>query len=130
MTSASDNREKWFSVRLTTAEFEELKLRAQRSTAESVSEYGRRLLLRKRDVKYTHNQSLDDFIAALGELNPNLDKIRQIMNASLKRLHEIGQVTDIQQWIIQNESDKSRLFKDIHDIKELLSKSYAIWSRK
>jgi hypothetical protein len=130
MTSASDNREKWFSVRLTTAEFEELKLRAQRSTAESVSEYGRRLLLRKRDVKYTHNQSLDDFIAALGELNPNLDKIRQIMNASLKRLHEIGQVTDIQQWIIQNESDKTRLFKDIHDIKELLSKSYAIWSRK
>jgi hypothetical protein len=130
MTSASDNREKWFSVRLTTAEFEELKLRAQRSTAESVSEYGRRLLLRKRDVKYTHNQSLDDFIAALGELNPNLDKIRQIMNASLKRLHEIGQVADIQQWIIQNESDKTRLFKDIHDIKELLSKSYAIWSRK
>jgi hypothetical protein len=115
---------------LTTEEFEKLKQRAKGSTAESVSEYGRRLLLRKRNSQYTHNKSLDDFILAIDKLNPNLDKICKTMNAALKRFYEIRQVTDIEQWITQNELDKSRLFKDIHDIKELITKSYTLWSRK
>ena len=110
-------------------EYEEAERLTKETTCHSLSEYGRRAVLGKPVVMRYRNTSLDDFMAGMLELQDELNAIGTNFNQLVRRLHTLKQVPDIQQWILLNEQDKIRLFRQIDTISSTISKAYQLWSQ-
>jgi hypothetical protein len=76
------------------------------------------------------NQSLDDFLSEMLELRHALDNIGNNFNQAVRRLAGLRQVIDLQEWIIINEQDKTRLFQQIETISQTITKTYQLWSHE
>ena len=130
MTNSTNNRDKLFSIRLNPLEFEQLQKLAHKSTCRSLSDYARRAVLGQPIIRRTHNDSLAEFLKQIAPLNTSLNKAITVMTDTIKHLHLLRDTTAIQQWIMHNEQDKSQLVKEILAIKELVNKSYKLWSQE
>jgi hypothetical protein len=78
-------------------------------------------------VKY-RNQSVDDFLADMVALRRDLNAIGNNFNQSVHRLHTLSRTVDIQRWLIENEENKTTLFRTIETINNRINQLYAQWS--
>lgn len=121
-------RTKWLTVRMTEEEYKAVETLSRQTTCGSLSEYARKTLMGKPVVLRYRNQSLDDFTSTMLQLQKELKAISSNFNQVVKRLHTLKHVPDIQQWILINEQDKTRLFRQIESISNTITKTYQLWS--
>jgi hypothetical protein len=124
------NRTRWFTVRMTDEEYDAVDRFRAESTCTTLSEYARRVLLRRPVVVRKRNQSLDDFMADMLPFMKDLEGIYQTFCESNERLAKLGKTSDIQQWILVNEQDKTQLFRQLETIKNHIIKANTQWSRE
>lgn len=123
-------RDRWLTLRMTDAEYEELEKLCRQTTSRSISEYSRKTLLGKPVIMRYRNQSLDDFMTGMLKLQNDLNAIGSNFNQSVRRLHTLRHFPDLQQWILLNEQDKASLFRQIETISNTINQAYKLWSRE
>jgi hypothetical protein len=81
-------------------------------------------------IKCFRSLSLDDFTNSMTKLKNDLNAIGSNFNQSVRRLHTLRHLPDIEQWILVNEQDKTRLFRQIDTISNAIIQANKIWSRE
>jgi hypothetical protein len=114
-------------LRLTGEEFGILEGRWKKSTIGKLSEYVRRVLFGKAVTVKTRNQSLDDFMAEMILLKKELNAIGVNVNQATHRLHTLDHLPQMQRWLMDWESNKKLLFRQVSAIKDQLSKIEEQW---
>jgi hypothetical protein len=119
---------KWLTIRMSEEEYQAVENLWRQTTSHSLSEYARKTLMRKPVVLRYRNQSLDDFMTGMLQLQKDLQLIGGNFNQIVRRLHTLRNRFEIQEWILLNEQDKTRLFRQIEFISVTITKSYELWS--
>jgi hypothetical protein len=130
LNAMDQKRERWLTLRMTNAEYEELERLCRQTTCRSISEYSRKALLGQPVIKCFRSLSLDDFTNSMTKLKNDLNAIGSNFNQSVRRLHTLRHIPDIEQWILVNEQDKTRLFRQIETISNAIIQANKIWSRE
>src|SRR5580700_10549098 len=130
LNTMEQKRERWLTLRMTNAEYEELEKLCRQTTCRSISEYSRKALLGEPVIKCFRSLSLDDFTNSMTKLKNDLNAIGSNFNQSVRRLHTLRHLPDIEQWILLNEQDKTRLFRQIEVISNAITQANKIWSRE
>ena len=111
-------------------EYSEVEKFSSASTCSSLSDYARRLLLKKPvNIKY-RNVSIDDFLSDMLDLKRELNAIGNNFNQSVHKLHMLRHQQDILSWAIKNEKDKEEIFKKIEEIMSRLNEVYGLWLQR
>jgi len=130
MTSEKEIRKHWLTIRLNDSEQKTLQDLFNQSTGVLLSEYCRRVILKKPvNIKY-RNTSIDDFLASMLELKKELNAIGNNFNQLVHKLHLLHRVSEIQMWAVKNEDDKKILLKKIDQILEQVNTLHKLWSRE
>jgi len=128
MEQKQSTRTKWLNIRMTEEEFQVIENLRRQSTTKSLSEYARKTLMGKPVVLRYRNQSLDDFMTGMLQLQKDLKVIRNDFDRVIRGLRPFRQMPEFQQWILLNEQDKTRLLRQIDTISNTITKSYELWS--
>ena len=115
---------------MTEEEYQAVETLSRQTTCGSLSEYARKTLMGKPVILRYRNQSLDEFMTGMLRLQNDLKTIGSNFNQAVRRLHTLKHLPDIQQWILLNEQDKTRLFRQIETISSTITKAYQLWSRE
>ena len=129
-THNQPKRNKWLTIRMTEAEYEQLEKLTTQTTCQTLSEYTRKSVLGKPIIMRYRNQSLDDFLADMLQLKKELNHIGTNFNQAVHRLHSLHIVPEIQQWLLINEQDKTQLFRLIETINNKITETYNLWSHE
>jgi hypothetical protein len=121
-------RIKWYTIRLTVEEYQQLEALAAKTICPSLSDYGRRVLLQKPVNVLRRNQSLDDFVTDMLLLRRELNQIGNNFNQAVHRLNTLQHTADIHHWLLLNEQDKNRLFQLIDRISQQITQAHRKWS--
>jgi dimeric dUTPase (all-alpha-NTP-PPase superfamily) len=130
MNQQQSKRDKWLTIRVTEAEYEQVEKLTQRTTCLSMSEYARKTVLGKPVIMRYRNQSIEDFRIEMQQLLQDLNKIGSNFNQAVHRLQSLSFAADIQQWVLLNEQDKTQLFRQIDNIYIKINDIYQLWSRE
>ena len=109
-------RTKWLTVRMTEEEFKVVEERSRQSACGTISEYARQTLMGKPIILRYHNQSLDNFTNSMVPLKKDLKNIGANFNQVVRRLNALKHIGDLQEWILLNEQDKTRFFRQMENI--------------
>ena len=130
MDKTKTKRIKWLTIRMNEEECQTFDALQRQSTCKSASEYVRKAVLGKPMVLHYHNQSLDDFEKEMLRLKAELKTISASFDEAIRQLRTLRHVPDIQNWILINEGDKTRLLTKINTISTTIEKAYELWSRE
>ena len=123
-------RTKWLTIRLNEDEENKLQKLYSKTTANSLSEYARDVIL-KDPVKILYrNQSADDFLAEMILLKKELNAIGNNFNQVVHKLHTLDHIHDIKAWAVLNERSKKNFLKKTDEINEKLQEIYELWLQK
>lgn len=123
-------RSKWLTVRLSETEEKKLLKLFEKTTAQSLSEYARLVLLQEPVTVLYRNQSADELLPELVRLKNELNAIGNNFNQAVKRLHTTDQISEIKYWLLENEPVKERFLLTTEEIRELMTKTYQLWLQK
>ncbi len=104
-------RTRWLTLRMSETEYHQVRSLTGQTTCNSISEYARKVVLRKPVILRYRNQSLDDFLADMLQLKQDLASISSYFTQTVQRLHSLNKISEIQEWILHNEQDKTQLFR-------------------
>ncbi|WP_121355711.1 plasmid mobilization protein [Flavisolibacter nicotianae] len=127
MSEQKNNRTKWLHLRLKPEEYDKLHKDFKKTTCRKISDYSRKILLRKPLVSTYRNQSLDDFMTEMMRLRSELNSIGNNVNQAVKKLHTLGQIPEFRSWIITYELEKQTLFNKVEEIKNRINKIADQW---
>ena len=127
MDKTKTKRIKWLTIRVNEEESQAFEALQRQSTCKTASDYVRKAVLGKPLVLHYRNQSLDDFEKEMLQLKAELRAISANFDKAIGQLRTLRHVPDIQNWILLNESDKSRLYKKIDIISITIEKAYELW---
>ncbi len=130
MRKTTEIRTTCVTVRVNASERKRLEKLYQRTTANSLSEYARYVLLRKPVVVRYRNKTADDFLTEMIQLKIELNTIGKNFNQSVHKLHTFDQVPDIRVWAVLNEANKNMFLKQVEKIGEKLQQIYELWCQK
>jgi hypothetical protein len=130
MKEESKVRAIWFTIRLNQSEASKLHKLYSKTTCNSLSEYGRKLLLNEPVTIYHRNQSADDFMQEMIKLKNELQAIGKNYNQVVKKLHTLDTVPEIKTWAILYESSRQVFFKKLEEIQDKIHKIYTLWLQK
>jgi mobilization protein MobC len=124
MKKAKIVRSRWFTLRLNEDEEKQLNHLYSRTTANSLSEYARGVLLKEPITVFYRIQSSDEFLSELILLKNELNAIGINFNQAVHKLNTLDYVHQIKTWVIVNESNKKILMKKVGEIKEKMYQIY------
>lgn len=130
MTRKKEVRTKWLTVRLSEDEEKKLLQYSGRTTARSLSEYSRDVLLKAPVTVYYRNQSADDFLAEMIQLKKELNAIGHNFNQVVHRLHTLHTIAELKSWLLLNEKHKALFLQKVDTISEKLSQIHVAWWQK
>ena len=122
-------RNKWLTVRLTEEEYDLLEKYCNETTCTKLSDYVRRLVLKKPvNIKY-RNVSIDDFLIDMLQLKKDFNGVANNFNQSVHKLHTLQHLPEFHGWFMQNERDKVIILGKIEAILSKVSQLYKSWSQ-
>lgn len=130
MAKVKTIRSKWLTVRLSENEEKKLLILFEKTTAQSLSEYARLVLLQEPVTVLYRNQSADELLPELVRLKNELNAIGNNFNQAVKRLHTIDHISEIKYWLLANEPVKNSFLQTAAEIRELMTKTYQLWLQK
>lgn len=123
-------RSKWLTVRLSDTEEKRLMKLFEKTTAQTLSEYARLVLLQEPVTILYRNQSADELLPELIRLKNELNAIGNNFNQAVKRLHSTDHISEIKLWILTNEPVKNGFLQTSEEIRGLMTKTYQLWLQK
>ena len=125
--SENQKRNRLIQARLTPAEYDRIHKKFQKTTCRKLSDYMRKVLLDKAVTVNMRNQSLDDFMAEMIVLRNELNAIGNNYNQLIKKLHSMGQVSEIKTCLILNESARKILLTKVEQIHSKIAQFNDVW---
>ncbi|RYZ63113.1 MAG: plasmid mobilization relaxosome protein MobC [Chitinophagaceae bacterium] len=123
-------RNKWLHIRLNEAEYSVISTQWQKTTTRELSDYARRVLLKKPVTINHRNQSADEILAELIRLKAELHAIGNNFNQAVHKLHTLDAIPQIKTWLLANEALKNSFLKKTEEIKIRMTQIYEQWSQK
>ena len=123
-------RNRWLTIRVSGEEEASLLKRCGKTTCQSLSEYGRSLLLKEPVTILYRNASADDFLEEIVLLKNELAAIGNDFNQAVHRLHTLDKIFEIKAWVVANENLKVAFLKKTDEILEKVAQIHALWSQK
>ena len=123
-------RDRWLTIRLSSAEEDTLLKLCKKTTCRSLSEYGRKVLLKEPVIVLYRNGSADDFLEEMVGLKKELNAIGNNFHQAVHRLHTFDKIPDVKLWLLMSESQRGALLKKTDEILQKLSQIHQLWSSK
>ena len=120
----------WISFRVKTEEYDNIYKQFQQTTCRKLSEYARKVLLKKPVVFKYRNQSADDFLAEMILLKNELSAIGNNFNQAVKRLHTLDHYSQMRSWLLLYDFTHRSFLNKTDEIKERLNQIYELWLQK
>jgi len=120
----------WISFRVKPEEYDKIHKLFQQTTCRKLSEYTRKVLLKKPVVFKYRNQSADAFLTEMILLKNELSAIGNNFNQAVKRLHTLDHYSQMRSWLLLYDSTHRSLLNKTEEIKERLNQIYELWSQK
>jgi hypothetical protein len=130
MKATKQIRSKWLTIRLSEDEENKLIKFSGQTTASSLSEYARDVLLKTPITILYRNKTADDFLAEMILLKNELNALGKNFNQVVHKLHTLDNVAEIKAWALMNETSKKAFMAKADEIKERLNQIVAQWSQK
>ena len=131
MERKNNNTEKhWISLRVKPDEYRQIHAHFTSSTCRKLSDYARRVLLKKPVIIRYRNQSADEFLSAMILLKKELNAIGNNFNQAVKELHTLSEIGEFKRWLEVYESDRQSLVQKVDEIKCYVQKMYEKWSQE
>lgn len=127
MEEKKNVKNRWLHLRLDESEHGLLMQRFRATTERKLSAYARKILLGKPMIKGVRNQSLQEILATLTQLQKDLNGIGNNYNQMLKKLHVLSKHQEISLWIKRFEADSNTLFETISSVREYVHKTAGKW---
>ncbi|MDP4151768.1 MAG: plasmid mobilization relaxosome protein MobC, partial [Bacteroidota bacterium] len=99
-------------------------------TCRSMSEWCRDLIFQKPVTVYYRNESLDEFLTLAIAIKNELQAAGRNLNQAVKKLHSVGQTTDIKPSIEWLEAETFSLNQKAEEIRRSLIQIQTKWSQK
>lgn len=123
-------RNKWLHIRLNAAEYTLINRHWQKTTSKELSDYARKVLLKKPVIVNYRNQSADEILAEMIRLKNELHSIGNNFNQAVHKLHNLEAIPQIKMWLLINENLKNSFLNKAEEIKEQMNQIYEQWSQK
>jgi len=123
-------RNKWLHIRLNDTEYKAINEQWKKTTTRELSEYARRVLLKKPVVINHRNQSVDEILAEMIKLKAELNAIGNNFNQAVHKLHMLDTIPQIKLWLIANENIKKSFLQKTEEIKQRMIQIHEEWLRK
>jgi hypothetical protein len=123
-------RNKWLHIRINETEYKIISSNWQKTTSRELSDYARRVLLKKPVTVKHRNQSADEILAEMIRLKNELHAIGNNFNQAVHKLHTLGTIPQIKIWLVANENLKDMFLKKTEEIKVRMNQIYEQWSQK
>lgn len=123
-------RTRWLHIRLNEAEYRTISSHHQKTTCKELSDYARRVLLRKPVTINHRNQSADEILAEMIRLKAELSAIGNNFNQAVHKLHTLATTPEVKLWVLMSESERATLLKKTEEIKVRMNEIYEQWSQK
>lgn len=123
-------RNKWLHLRLSETEHKTISNNWQKTTSKQLSDYARRVLLKKPVVVNYRNQSADEILAEMIRLKNELHTVGNNFNQAVNKLQALDTVPQIKGWLLLNENIKNAVLKKTEEIQLRLQEIYIQWSQK
>ena len=120
----------WISFRVKPEEYDNIYKLFQQTTCRKLSEYARKVLLKKPVVFKYRNQSADAFLTEMILLKNELSAIGNNFNQAVKRLHTLDHNSQMRSWLLLYDSMHVSFMSKTNEIKERLNQIYELWSQK
>ena len=118
------------TLRFKPQEFENLNRFYKATTDKKLSQYARKVLLKKPVTLNHRNQSADEILAELIQIKYELNTLGSNYNQVVKKLHTLENLTEIKTWLLLNEPARQRFMTKVEQIKERMNQLYEIWSQE
>lgn len=125
-----ENRSKWIKVRLKPSEEEELVKRFRKTTFQSLSEYGRAMLLGKPVMIKTRDKAMDDILEEMIILRAELNAVGNNLNQAVRNINAAHGGADNKMWIGLLSVINAKIEPTINDIKQRLTEYADVWLQK
>lgn len=123
-------RQHWLGLRLSETELNQLKKLASKTTARTLSDYARQVLLQEPVRVLYRNQSADDFLTEMLSLKRELNALGNNFNQAVHKLHTLDHAREIQHWA-QHYSHYLEIFRKTQDaIERKMQQVYEQWLQK
>ena len=99
------------------------------TTCRSLSDYLRKISLRKPVVVKHRNKSLDEILAVMIDLKKELNAIGNNYNQAVHRLHTLDYVPQVKAWLTIYEPARHAFEKKVEEIKVRMNQIYQQWSQ-
>jgi len=129
MSEAKKIRNKFLTIRMTEAEYEELRRLSKRTTCPQFSQYGRSVLLNKPVYVKYRSESLDAFLNAIVDLRREFTAVGFNFNQVVHKLHTLQEIPEFRAWVLVNEKHKELLFSKIKVIQDRMNEAYELWQK-
>lgn len=120
-------RNRWLTIRLSKEEEADLLKFSRKTTCQSLSEYGRSVLLKEPVVVRFRNGSADDFLEEMVGLKKELNAIGNNFNQAVHRLHTLDKIPEIKLWLLMSQDQRANLLKKTDEILQKLTQIHDLW---
>ena len=129
-TNKPENRTLVIKLRISPSEKEILNKFRALSTERSLSNYLRKLGLRKPITIRYRNDSADDFLRDMTELNKQLSGIANNFNQAVHKLHTLDRIPEFRAWILEQQQQHKQIIRSIDQIRLRINQLYEQWLQK
>ena len=121
------NSKSWISFRVKPDQYKIIYGHFSKTTYRKLSEYARNVLLQKPVIVKYRNESADDFLKEMLQLKKELNAIGNNYNQVLKKLHTLDRVSEIKNWLSENEITRQSFMQKTEQILSRLNQIYSQW---
>jgi hypothetical protein len=127
---ADEVRNIFIKVRMNAEELIQLKIKQQKTTERSLSEYIRNISMQKPVIVKYRNQSADDFLRQMLELKKELNAIGKNFNQAVHKLHLLDKIPEFRAWVEQYDGLQKVLIGKVEAIRLQMNLIYEQWLQK
>ena len=128
--SENEVRKLFFKIRMNNTEMKELKKLTKQSTERSISNYVRKVALKKPVIVKYRNQSADDFVKEMIQLKKELNAIGNNFNQTVHKLHILDKIPEFRNWIKFYQALHQSVVSKVQEINLKVNQLYEQWLQK
>ena len=117
-------------VRLNPQEYEQLQKFQEQTTEKTISNYLRKVALRKPVLVKYRNTSADDFLRDMVELKRELSALGNNYNQAVKKLHVLEKIPEFRSWLMIYEHSRQAFLAKVEQIHVRITRLYELWLQK
>lgn len=127
MKEDNNNRTQWLHVRLTEEEFKAVGKAYGKTTERTLSDFLRKMVLRKPFIGRVRNQSMDELMNEVIALKKELNMAGHNFNQAVKKLNSLKDGREVQSWMLTYDLDRKKLNELIQKISEKFQSMAQSW---